>query len=128
MRNQRKPGTKAPAGIKAGTVSGAALTAGRRDALKGIHSHGCSVCSAYYTDACADPLVNAPCTGCQGLPHGRPSWDRGPDPIECCRRDVRLATARQLNSFRLGGDGPWWICGTCNRTHPYDPRTDGGTP
>jgi hypothetical protein len=126
MRNPpRKPGTKASAGITPGTLSGKAFTAARVAALRGVHSHGCVQCSAYYSDACADPLTNATCKDClDGYVHGRPSWDRSNDPIECCRSQVRLATARQLNSFRLGGDGPWWICAVCNRTHPYDPRVN----
>lgn len=127
MRNpSRKAGMKAPAGIRVG--AGGAVSKARLEALKGVHSHGCSGCSSYYTDACQTPLINQLCKDCRpDMPHGRPSWDRDRDPLPCCRAEVRLATAQQLLTFRLGGNTAWWICTSCVRTHPYDPRMTGST-
>lgn len=98
-----------------------AIQARRAHRLSGVHSHGCAVCDAYYTDGCTDPLADGLCNACEGLPHGRASWDRDRDPVTCCRASSVPATAKQMDAFRLGGTRRWWICLECCRTQVYNP-------
>ncbi len=95
-------------------------------ALKGRHAHGCLNCHRKYTDGCAEPLRNARCRDCLGAITPRASWDQDNDPIACCYRGTRPATAAERRAMRLGGPegATWWICLTCWRQHPARPVED----
>lgn len=93
-----------------------------------LHAHGCTKCSRFYQDACASPDVNARCASCI-TGNSRPLWDRNRDPIDCCRSNSKLAAPHVRLAHSLAGDGEWWRCKACSRTHPYDPtRPEGATP
>lgn len=91
--------------------------------IPNYHAHGCRQCGRRYMDTCKTPLENgvcmSPCTN--GLEP--PLWDRDKSPADCCRANSRLTTDNAvLNSYALGGPGPWFQCATCKRTHPFDPK------
>lgn len=86
--------------------------------LQGSHRHGCTTCSATYEDSCASPLSNGQCTTCRG--REAPLWERNLRPQECCTAS-RPATPAETNTYRLGGDVPWFICPACKRPHIYKP-------
>lgn len=114
----------APPGLRKGQVTGDQGDEAKAR-ISGLHAHGCNQCSARYTDGCRYPHVNGLCQDCRGTTYGRPSWDRHFDPRTCCRRHSEPAGLRERETYSLGGEGRWWICSTCKRTHPYDPRTNG---
>jgi hypothetical protein len=87
------------------------------------HAHGCQQCSARYCDNCHTPHLNDRCRNCNGAMYGRSTWDIGGDPEDCCRRHSVPATTEQMQIHNCAGDGPWWLCKLCHRTHPYNPTT-----
>lgn len=92
-----------------------------------LHAHGCKRCVVRYEDACATPGEDGLCTGCRG---GK-VWQLLIDnrlPVDCCRELSRLATKEQKLTYRLGGTRLWFICPTCARTHPFNPRTETRNP
>lgn len=85
------------------------------------HAHGCVRCTTRYQDACADIAVDGLCTACQG---GRP-WQYLIDsaaPHKCCESNSRLVSKDEKQIYRLAGSRLWFICSTCSRTHPFNPR------
>jgi hypothetical protein len=87
-----------------------------------FHAHRCIDCNLRYEDACHEPRVNATC-GCKTRLHNRPVWLRDKDPQECCRLySVEVTDPVILERYALGGDTPWFMCQTCFRSHPVDPR------
>jgi hypothetical protein len=115
---------KASKGILPGTLSGQPKALRTRK-LEGYHRHGCTQCGQRYDDACARSDVNVRCRICRGSPHTLTPWERAYAPQKCCRSMARLATDDEVERYKLGGPGPWWICSPghgCARTHPYDPR------
>ena len=88
--------------------------------LKGLHRHGCTVCSHAYQDSCDHALVNGPCTPCH-TDHRAPIWETNLGPIECCTNS-RPATLDERALYRLGGETTWWICLTCKRAQIFKPR------
>jgi hypothetical protein len=90
--------------------------------LKGsYHAHGCVRCGTRYQDACESHQVDALCTTCRG---GR-AWQLLIDnaaPHPCCHQHARLVTKDEKQIYRLGGTRLWFICSSCARTHPYNPR------
>ncbi len=94
------------------------------DRLAGkYHAHGCAQCSRRYCDNCQTPAINGRCRDCTGALHGRSTWDIGGDPEPCCRQHAVPATAEQMTIHNCAGNGDWWICLRCHRTHPYNPRS-----
>lgn len=85
------------------------------------HAHGCLGCGRRYMDSCPRPAQNGSCFSCTtGKPMAH--WDRSRMPVECCKTNAkRITDTAVLNSYSLGGPGPWFICRTCGRTHPFDP-------
>ncbi len=90
--------------------------------LKGtLHAHGCVRCTTRYTDACQTHLEDGLCTACQG---GIP-WQALIDsaaPHACCQVNSRLVTRDEKAIYKLAGTRLWFICSTCARTHPFNPR------
>lgn len=85
------------------------------------HAHGCLQCGRRYTDTCSTPQDNGVCLTCQSGQEV-PFWDRDRAPQWCCRIHSRvITTAELIQRYALGGPGPWFICGVCSRTHPFDP-------
>jgi hypothetical protein len=88
-----------------------------------LHAHGCIRCVTRYQDACRTPAVDGLCTSCRG---GR-AWQLLIDnalPRDCCREQARLVTKEQKVSYSLAGTRLWFICPSCARTHPFNPRTE----
>ena len=85
------------------------------------HAHGCSECSARYTDACLAPSVDARCQECRGSTHGRPMWDVSGDPASCCYEYSKEATIEVRGAYQLAGERTWYRCSVCSRTHPRKP-------
>ncbi len=88
-----------------------------------LHAHGCRDCHTRYEDACIAPDQDGRCTACRG---GRP-WQlliENARPKTCCIDQSRLASKDDRATYRLAGTHLWWICTSCKRTHPYDPKTD----
>lgn len=83
------------------------------------HRHGCVTCSHVYEDMCLDPTTNRLCNGCRG--HPPPLWETNLRPQECCTGS-QPATRTEEQTYRLAGDGQWWLCPTCKRPHTYRPR------
>lgn len=86
-----------------------------------LHAHGCAACHTRYEDACPTPADDARCTPCRG---GQP-WQYLIDnraPRDCCRQNARLATKDDKSRYKLAGSRLWFICPTCSRTHPFDPK------
>jgi hypothetical protein len=91
-----------------------------------FHAHGCVSCGRRYQDSCKNGTMNADCTTCR-TGHPAPLWDRDWAPVACCKKPkgCRLVTdVATLTKYLLGGTGPWFICYTCARTHPFDPMED----
>jgi hypothetical protein len=90
--------------------------------LKGsFHAHGCVRCTTRYQDACQNFHDDGLCTSCRG---GR-AWQYLIDsaaPHECCRTNARMVTKNEKQVYRLAGTRLWFICATCARTHPFNPR------
>jgi hypothetical protein len=107
----------APAGIKPTKPRNVTKLAGK------VHAHGCNQCSRRYCDSCQSPAVNDRCRDCSGAMYGRSTWDIGGDPEDCCRQHSVPANQEHMEIHRCAGDGPWWICMRCHRTHPYNPTT-----
>lgn len=85
-----------------------------------LHAHGCRRCRTRYQDACLSPEADARCTSCNG---GR-AWQLlidNANPRPCCQQ-ARLATKEERERYRLAGQQLWFICLTCARTHPFDPK------
>ena len=101
-----------------------AVTAAKPQRVSGFHAHGCIRCRRRYMDACTDSTRNAACKTCRtGEPPAR--WDANRLPHRCCRTAGQLMIDRdEVARYSLGGPGPWWICRTCQRTHPYDPTKE----
>lgn len=85
------------------------------------HAHACLQCGERYEDACETSAEDDICASCR---HGHPwpFWRTSRLPQTCCRSNSRKATKDDRSTYRLGGQATWWICLTCKRTHPYDPK------
>lgn len=84
------------------------------------HLHACTTCGGVYDDSCPTPQVNSRCNPCiSGIPSVRA---RGRAPVTCCRTNARLARKDELKTYRLAGNQPWFLCGTCHRAFAHDPR------
>lgn len=46
-------------------------------------------------------------------------WERNADPVACCYSQSVKAGPVERDKYGLAGDGEWWICRGCSRTHPY---------
>jgi hypothetical protein len=90
--------------------------------LKGTyHAHGCVRCTTRYMDACEMHTDDALCTPCRG----GLAWQELIDsaaPHDCCRLNSRLVTKDEKGTYKLAGTRLWFICSTCARTHPFNPR------
>lgn len=85
-----------------------------------LHYHSCAGCRERYPDACVDQATNGTCPSCRT---GRPSVVmRGQEPHDCCRTDLRVANKSDLETYKLRGQGPWWLCKTCARQFGFDVR------
>lgn len=90
--------------------------------LSGIyHAHGCRRCNVRYDDACTTPTQDDLCTACRGLRPWQVLID-GALPRDCCRQKARLVTKDEIAIYKLAGTRMWFICPTCARTHPFDPK------
>ena len=116
--------TLAPKGILPGTLSGIPHVKRAARRITGYHRHGCTQCGQRYDDACTSSDVNGRCHVCRGVRPGLTPWEESYAPRDCCRALSRPASEAEVEDYKLGGPGPWWICqpGTgCARTHPYNP-------
>lgn len=87
-----------------------------------FHAHGCLGCGRRYADTCRSPLANGRCNTCR-LGHPPSVTDLNREPRACCKEDSKLVTDNEtLNRYNLGGPGPWWLCRTCSRTQPRNPK------
>lgn len=88
-----------------------------------FHAHGCLDCGQRYQDTCAFPLKNNLCAVCRGSQAAPSKEDLDRQPRDCCANGgSRLITdVDVLSKYNLGGPGPWFLCRTCARTHPFDP-------
>jgi hypothetical protein len=85
------------------------------------HAHGCTRCAVRYEDACTEHTIDGLCTACRG---GR-AWQLLIDnaaPHECCTHNSRLVSKAEKITYHLAGTRLWFICATCSRTHPFNPR------
>lgn len=85
------------------------------------HAHGCSACHTRYEDACLTPDQDQKCSACRGLK----AWQYLIDsfgPHQCCRETARLVNKDDKQRYKLAGKHLWFICRTCSRTHPFDPK------
>ena len=84
------------------------------------HVHSCQNCRDYYEDVCDEPTVNAVCLPCR-TGHPVPIWIVDRRPCDCCIAHSRVARKSELEAFKLGGPGPWWVCTVCWRSLGFDP-------
>ena len=89
-----------------------------------LHAHACNQCGQRYSDACTQAGVNWLCQSCRcDGRHARPLWELSPQP--CCRENsVPVSAVETVMSYRLAGSKPWWKCGTCSRTIPFNPSKE----
>jgi hypothetical protein len=86
-----------------------------------FHAHGCCNCGRRYQDACDSPLRNGYCNTCK-LGHPPMVTEVNYEPRACCLVASRLmTTVDDHKRWALGGEGPWYRCMTCSRTHPFNP-------
>jgi hypothetical protein len=91
--------------------------------LKGtLHAHGCIRCHLRYQDACRQHTEDGLCTSCRGGKAWQLLIDNA-SPKDCCTATARLVTKDERSSYRLAGAHVWFICATCKRTHPFDPKS-----
>lgn len=92
--------------------------------LDGVaHAHRCRACAVRYQDACHSAGLDDRCARCRsGSDREHPLWVINHMPQDCCRHDSRLATHDDRKTYHLGGTSTWWICSTCKRTHPNNPK------
>jgi hypothetical protein len=115
----------APKGLQPGTLSGHPTVMRSAKRITVFHRHGCIQCGQRYDDACTASEVNDRCHVCRGVRPGLTLWERSYAPAVCCRTLSRAANEVDVEVYKLGGPGPWWICQPgigCARTFPYDPR------
>jgi hypothetical protein len=91
------------------------------------HAHGCRSCHFRYEDACERPNLDGLCTTCRGG-HAWQLLIVNAEPKQCCLDTARLATKEERDTYKLAGTHLWFICLTCKRTHPFDPRRDPRNP
>jgi len=85
-----------------------------------LHYHACISCRERYPDACIWPGRNDLCGSCR---QGRLSVHQlGIGPRDCCHQNLRVTRKDELKTYRLRGEGPWWICTVCCRQFGYDVR------
>ncbi len=86
-----------------------------------FHAHGCLSCGRRYQDSCA--YKNNLCPVCRKIRPGPTQEDLDRLPRDCCANGgSRVITDTDvLSKYNLGGTGPWFLCATCARTHPFDP-------
>lgn len=89
-----------------------------------VHAHGCRQCDGRYEDTCDDNKSDTVCGSCRV---GKSLDQRGllfdnRRPKECCRDNSRPASKEEIKTYRLAGAHKWWICATCKRTHPFNPK------
>lgn len=91
-----------------------------------FHAHGCLGCGRRYQDglSCPDRFVNGRCTTCRtGQPVSMVDLDHMP--VTCCTTQSKLITdVNVLKAYALGGNGNWWRCHGCGRTHPFNPKKE----
>ncbi len=85
------------------------------------HAHGCRRCRTRYQDACTTPDQDTLCDACRGLKPWQLLIDNAA-PHPCCTTNARLVLTAEKAIYRLAGGWLWFICKTCARTHPFDPR------
>ena len=90
---------------------------GRRAQSLGWHLHACK--DHVYQDSCSDKRTDRECMACQ-IGAQRPIWQACRDPQPCCAGNTRLATKPEWVSYSLAGPGPWFLCRTCKRQHPFE--------
>lgn len=88
---------------------------------RNLHAHGCRDCHIRYEDACATPAADGACKACRGLRVWQLLIDNAA-PKDCCVDTARMVTKDEKKAYRLAGAHLWFICQTCKRTHPTDPR------
>lgn len=87
-----------------------------------LHYHACERCRNKYPDACDHPDYDDVCMTCRT---GHQSiHQRGTLPAVCCTTECRLANKDDLETYKLRGKGPWWLCRTCSRQHGFKPRSN----
>lgn len=89
--------------------------------FNGPHAHACTTCGERYGDNCANSPQDEVCPACKAG-HGWPLWRTNRLPADCCKIESAPTTKDDRALYRLGGAVDWWICKTCKRTHPYDPK------
>lgn len=105
----------------------------RRGKKVGLHHHRCTRCGCRYDDTCQAQVTGkrggiktepGPDTLCPACATGNPNpwWYEGRLPAPCCAVNVRSVRREELEIYRLAGAAEWWICTTCFRAHPFDPR------
>lgn len=95
------------------------MVTNRRAKGPGPHYHGCIRCHHRYEDCCTSKDVNDICVWCRGG-IGFTILRDNAAPKDCCRQRSRLPTKDERKVYRLAGDGLWFICDECKRTHPID--------
>lgn len=86
------------------------------------HLHGCTRCHIRYEDTCRTSDVDGLCRACRGLR----TWTlliENAASKDCCIASSRAATKEEKTTYRLAGTSHWFICPTCKRTQPHNPRT-----
>jgi hypothetical protein len=84
------------------------------------HHHACTRCRRRYHDACETPAVDGVCNSCRT---GRLStWVAATEPRPCCLTDAMPADRYDRDKYLLAGPGPWWVCRTCARQFPTQPK------
>jgi hypothetical protein len=87
-----------------------------------FHYHACIICRGRYGDACATRQHNGKCNAC--LSGITSTYAYTLQPVPCCRRSSRPVVTEEIARYKLAGPGPWFICGTCRRTHSYNPSKE----
>lgn len=88
---------------------------------KTAHWHGCKRCQSPYEDACAQTKEDGLCSPCRGLAPWQYLIDNK-KPRACCVAGSRTVTKDEMRSYSLAGARTWFICPTCSRTQPFDPK------
>lgn len=87
-----------------------------------LHYHGCVQCRLRYEDACDSPENDSLCNSCIC---GRvQAYQSAIEPKDCCRALCTRATDKERMRYNLAGPGPWFVCTTCRRQHPFNPSGD----
>lgn len=85
-----------------------------------LHYHACLRCKLRYDDACHTQDIDDVCTSCRRGAESK--YQEALKPRECCTEHCTRAYKEDHETYRLRGQGPWWICRKCYRQFGWNPK------